>query len=109
MLCWWEGWVSLVEDDPQCSRGCGQVDTGWLLDNITRQVGDVESTLFWTDPWLDGKSLCKDYARLYELSESKFVTVANVFGGGWGFNGDVWRSASTFVCLGGGSFEGVCR
>ena len=58
-------------------RVWGQVDSGWLLDNITRQVGDGESTMFWIDPWLDGKPLCKVYVRLYELSEIKFASVAN--------------------------------
>jgi len=72
-------------------EGVGQVDTGWLLDNITRQVGDGESTLFWIDHWLDGKPLCKVYVRLYELSEIKFESVANVFASGWGFNGEAWR------------------
>jgi len=28
------------------------VDGGWMNDNISRDVGDDSSTLFWRDPWL---------------------------------------------------------
>jgi len=38
-----------------------KVATWWLLDNITRQVGDGVSTLFLVDPWLDGKPLYKGF------------------------------------------------
>jgi hypothetical protein len=36
---WWQT-ILKVRD------GVGQVDTGWMLDNITRHVGDGASTLF---------------------------------------------------------------
>ena len=49
------------------------------------------STLFWVDPWLDGKLLCKTFGRLYELAENKLVMVAHMFARGWGVNGEVWR------------------
>ena len=68
-----------------------KVATWWLLDNITRQVGDGVSTLFLVDPWLDGKPLYKGFVWLFELSENKFETVANMFAKGWGANGEAWR------------------
>lgn len=81
---WWQT-IKSVRD------GVGQVDSGWLLDNITRQMGDGVSTLFWADPWLDGKPLCKAFMRLFQLAENKFETVANMFSRGWGANGEAWR------------------
>ena len=58
---WWHNILNI--------RGeVGEVNTGWLTDNIMRQVGDGESTLFWFDPWIDGKPLCELYERLFELA-----------------------------------------
>ena len=54
-------------------------------------MGDGESTLFWTDPWLDGKPLCKAYVRLFDLSENKLESVANMLARGWGVHGEAWR------------------
>jgi hypothetical protein len=78
---WWR-MIQSVRD------GVGQVDLGWLLDNITRQVGDGKSTLFWTDPWLDREPLCKVYVRLFELSENKLESVANMMARGWSAEGE---------------------
>jgi len=71
--------------------GVGEVDTGWLTDNITRQVGDGESTLFWYDSWIEGKSLCELYVRLFELADNKLDMVAAMFAKGWGVNGEAWK------------------
>jgi len=83
-LVWWRSILSVRE-------GVGQVDSGWLLDNITGQVEDGESTLFWIDPWLDGEPLCKAFVRLFELSENKLETVVNMMGRGWCAGGEAWR------------------
>ncbi|GAU48354.1 hypothetical protein TSUD_267790 [Trifolium subterraneum] len=59
-------------------------DPGWLVDNIIREVGDGHSTLFWTDPWLEERPLARSFGRLYDLAENKLITVAEMFGLGWG-------------------------
>jgi hypothetical protein len=71
--------------------GVGQAETGWMIDNINRQVGDGVSTLFWVDPWLEGKPFCKKFVRFYELAENKLETVADMFVGGWGVNKETWK------------------
>jgi len=65
--------------------------SGWMLDNINRQVGDGVSTLFWDDPWLEGKPLGSIFPCMYELVEKKLVTVAEMFARGWGVNGEAWK------------------
>jgi hypothetical protein len=42
---WWQTILDVRD-------GVGRIDSGWMLDNITRRVGDGLSTLFWVDPWL---------------------------------------------------------
>jgi len=81
---WWQTILDVRD-------GAGQVDTGWMIDNITRQVGDGMSTLFWVDPWLEGKPLCQMFVRLYELAENKLDMVADMFARGWGVNGEAWK------------------
>jgi len=60
------------------------LDDRWLLDNISRQVGDGVSSLFWKDPWLDSVSLDVRYARLSDLVVNKCVIVAEMFSFGLG-------------------------
>jgi len=83
-LVWWQ----TIKNVKDC---VGQVDLGWLLDNICRQVGDGVSTLFWVDPWLEGKPLCSVFVQLYELSRNKLELVANMYARGWGVNGEAWN------------------
>ena len=83
-LVWWQTILDVKD-------GVGQVDSGWMLDNINCQVGDGVSTLFWVDPWLEGKPLCSLFPRLYELAENKLVMVAEMFARGWGVNGEAWK------------------
>ena len=71
--------------------GVGEVDTGWLTDNIMCLVGDGESTLFWVDPLIEGKPLCEKYVRLFELAENKLDTVDSMFARGCGVNGEAWK------------------
>jgi hypothetical protein len=91
---WWR-MIQSVRD------GVGQVDSGWLLDNITSQVGDGKSTLFWTNPWLDGEPLCKVYVRLFEFSKNKLESVANMMARGWSTDGEALKVALEAFCLGG--------
>lgn len=72
-------------------EGVGLVDWGRLLDNICRKVGDESSTLFWNDPWLDGRSLKDSFRSLFELADNKLATVAEMFSLGWGVNDEAWK------------------
>jgi hypothetical protein len=81
-------WWQIVLD---VRDGVGQVDSRWMLDNINRQVGDGESTLFWVNPWQEGKPLCSLFSRLYELTKFKLDMVAEMFERGWGVNGEAWK------------------
>ena len=49
-LVWWKAMRNIRER-------VGLVDGEWLRDNISRKVGDGNSTLFWVDLWLDGMPL----------------------------------------------------
>ena len=69
---WWQT-IKNVRD------GVGRINDGWMLDNIICEVGDGASSLFWVDLWLEGKSLNKVYARLYELVGNKLVMLAQMF------------------------------
>lgn len=80
---WWTP-IQSVRD------GVGRVDSRWLRDDTTLQMGDGESTLFWTDPWIDGEPLCKVYVRLFELYENKLELVANMRTRGWGIDKEAW-------------------
>lgn len=55
-----------------------------MLDNITRDVGNGTTILFWLVPWIERKPLKSSFARLYDLAENKLVTVAEMFTLGWG-------------------------
>jgi len=66
-------------------------DARWLVDNIVRKVEDGWTTMFWEDPWLDDVLLTMSYARLFELTENKLVTVMEMFVLGWGVGGEMWK------------------
>jgi len=91
---WWQTILDVRD-------GVSQVDTGWMSDNINRQVGDGVSTLFWVDPWLEGKPLCRLFTRLYELPENKLDTVAEMFARGWGVNEEARKLRVGGVVVGG--------
>ncbi|GAU51229.1 hypothetical protein TSUD_136260 [Trifolium subterraneum] len=71
--------------------GAGLVDTRWLLDNIRRKVGDGRNTSFWLEPWLDDGPLQWSFSRLFELSENKEATVADMIVAGSGVGGEAWQ------------------
>lgn len=72
-------------------KGVGQVDVGWLRDNISQNVGDATSTMFWLDPWLGGMLLKESFGRLYELADKKLAIVEHMFIIGWGENGEACK------------------
>ncbi|GAU26327.1 hypothetical protein TSUD_56250 [Trifolium subterraneum] len=71
--------------------GAGLGDAQWLLDNITRKVGDGCETRFWTDPWLSDCSLQRSFGRLFDLTVDKNVSVADMFAAGWDLGGEAWK------------------
>jgi hypothetical protein len=54
------------------------VGGGWFCEGVMRKVGDESDTFFWTDPWLGGIPLCERFGRLFDLSERKSSTVAEM-------------------------------
>ncbi|MCH99721.1 kinesin-like protein, partial [Trifolium medium] len=58
--------------------------------SVSKKVGDGSDTLFWTDPWLVDSPLCVRFGRLFELTENKAATVAEMSLLGWGVGGQAW-------------------
>lgn len=55
-------------------EGVGFADVVWWLVNIDQNIGNMASTLFWKDPWLDGILLKVRFSRLFDLANNKFVS-----------------------------------
>jgi hypothetical protein len=43
-----------------------------------RRVGDGTETLFWYDRWIWEVPLCERFSRLFDLTENKSMSVANL-------------------------------
>ncbi|GAU34797.1 hypothetical protein TSUD_206010 [Trifolium subterraneum] len=71
-------------------RDGGNALGGWFGENVVRKVGDGTDTFFWTDPWVEGTSLCERFGRLFDLAKNKSVSVAEMFLRGWGAAGEGW-------------------
>ncbi|CAJ2630083.1 unnamed protein product [Trifolium pratense] len=80
---WWREIVSIRE-------GVGVPEGRWFGDHVVRRVGDGVDTFFWTDTWLDETPLSERFGRLFELAETKLVTVSEMFHRGWGTDGAAW-------------------
>lgn len=68
---WWREMVR-VQNDVRLAMG------GWFEDNISWEVRNEESTFFWTDCWLGELSLRDRFRRLFDLSEHKWSSVADM-------------------------------
>jgi hypothetical protein len=77
---WWQQLNAIVE-------GVGLLDGGWLHNNIVRVVGDGSSTLFWKDHWIGGNTLLVRFHRLFDPSENKLASAADMFYLGRGSSG----------------------
>jgi len=64
---------------------------GWFDSHVVRRVGDGAETLFWYDRWLGEGPLCERYRRLFELTENKTMSVADLFSVESERWGDLWR------------------
>ena len=71
-------------------REGGDLGGRWFGAHVSRRVGDGSDTFFWTDPWVDEIPLCERYGRLFDLAETRWCTVAEMFSLGWGAEGDAW-------------------
>lgn len=52
-------------------------------DNVHRVIGGGHSTYFWTDNWVGGVPLRVRFPHLFDLVENRWVTVEDVYRGGW--------------------------
>ncbi|KAH7857557.1 hypothetical protein Vadar_014013 [Vaccinium darrowii] len=48
-------------------------------ENVRITVGDGKAIIFWSDPWVDGNSLCNLYPNLFRTIVNKKESVAEVF------------------------------
>ena len=71
--------------------GDALVSGSWFLDNLRLDIGNDVNSLFWLDRWVGEVSLSVRFHRLFELSENKMATVAQMFAWGWYEGGDAWR------------------
>ncbi|GAU38822.1 hypothetical protein TSUD_356730 [Trifolium subterraneum] len=69
---WWRK-IACIRDGGGGDRG------GWFGEHISKKVGDGSDTFFWTDPWVDGTTLCERFGRLFDLAEAKSASVAEMF------------------------------
>jgi len=87
---WWQE-VGRIQD------GDGVIGDGWFGHSVMRKVGDGSETLFWTHRWIGGVPLSVRFPRLFDLSENKTITMANLFslgrmqdGEGWSWRRRLW-------------------
>ncbi|PNX84715.1 receptor-like kinase [Trifolium pratense] len=69
---WWREVVRIRD-------GGEGVGGGWFGEHTSKKVGDESDTFFWTDPWVDETPLCERFARLFDLTENKLASVAEMF------------------------------
>jgi hypothetical protein len=55
------------------------------------RVGNGVDTFFWTNMWLEGVPFCVKFSRLFNLSENKLSTIADMRGLGWEEGGAAWQ------------------
>jgi len=68
---WWREIVTIRD-------GGASVLGSWFPDNIRLNVGNGTSTLFWVDMWVGDVHFYDRFRRLYDLSENKLATVAQI-------------------------------
>lgn len=63
---WWNNLTTIRRGT---SVGVGR----WIDDNIGRDIGDGNNTLFWWDPWIDGVVLKNTFSRLFSLKWQRWL------------------------------------
>ena len=82
--CWWRE-VSRIRDR------VGDGGSGWFDDQVLKRVGDGSDTSFWCDRWLGAAPFCERFRWLYELTENKSMSVADLLSVDSEQWGVVWR------------------
>jgi hypothetical protein len=80
---WWRE-IAKIRD------GLGDSEEGWFAERVSKRVGDGTSTFFWYDRWLGDVPLRMRFSRLFDLSNNKLCTVADMFHLGWEDGGEAW-------------------
>jgi len=57
----------------------GDGSSGWFHGHMLRRVGDGTKTSFWYDRWIGEVPLCDRFCQLFDLTENKSLSVANLF------------------------------
>ncbi|PNX54389.1 NAD(P)-binding rossmann-fold protein, partial [Trifolium pratense] len=63
-------------------------DGSWFAKNMSRRLGNGNSTRFWLDCWFDNLPLCERFPRLFSISTQKDGMVSNFWverEGVWGW------------------------
>jgi len=79
---WWNNLITM-------RRGTGVEVGRWIDDNICRDVGDGNNTLFLVGSWIDGVVFKNTFSRLFYLSINKMATVTEMYALGWGRRGSL--------------------
>lgn len=79
MSGWWRDIVDIYE---------GEGGEG-MKSELSRVVGNGESTSFWFDIWAGDTPLIENFSRLFRLSEKKEAKISDM--GHWGSEGWVWN------------------
>ena len=70
--CWWREVSRIRERD-------GDGSSSWFHTHVLRRVGDGIETSFWYDRWIGEGPRCECFRRLFDLTENKSMSVANLF------------------------------
>jgi len=87
-LVWWR---ERERERENICDGVGSAVSAWFHDNVCLKVGNGSSTLFWFDRWLGEAPLQVRFRRLFNLSENKLLTVAQMHDLGWDVGGEAWK------------------
>jgi len=68
---WWREIVRIYD-------GLGSALENWYVDNVRLKIGNGLNTLFWLNRWVGDVPLRVRYRRLFDLSENKLLTVAQM-------------------------------
>jgi len=71
--------------------GVGSVGGAWFPENVRIKLDNGSQALFWMDRWLDEVPLQVWFPHLFDLSENKWLTVAQMFDLGWDEGGEAWK------------------
>jgi hypothetical protein len=71
---WWK-------DINNIERGVWGFKLDWFSEKLSRHLGNGSDTLFWLDPWDEGRTLKERFTNLFVLAENKDISVRNMIYG----------------------------